>query len=135
MMRAFLPHARADAAFVANTRHGAKTNGHFYAMQREAAQDEDRRAAQDACNAIAAHYAENPKRPDTPIQDRLTALTTVRQLATSPAYHLQNLMQSATRGRSGGARPISRRSPIRACGRYSPKRRTPACSTWAWTRT
>lgn len=93
MVRAFLSHARAEAGFLANLKHGGKTNELFYKMQFEAGKAKDRDAAMEVFNAISNHYAANIDQRETPIQDRITALTSVMQLATNPAYHLQNLTQ------------------------------------------
>jgi hypothetical protein len=93
MMRSFLASARSMAGFLANMEHGGTTNELFVKMQREAAASPDRQRGQEAFNAFAAHYVENLKRADTPMQDRLMALTSIQQLATNPAYHLQNLTQ------------------------------------------
>ena len=94
MVRSFLSHARAQANFLANLEHGGETNEQFYAMKREA-----RRSAngtldnQDVLNTFAAHYAESLKYKETPIQDRMMAMTSAWQLATSVGYHLANFMQ------------------------------------------
>ena len=93
MVRAFLSHARAEAGFLANLKHGGTTNELFYKMQFEAGKAKDRDAAMEVFNAISNHYAANIDQRETPIQDRITALTSVMQLATNPAYHLQNLTQ------------------------------------------
>lgn len=93
MVRAFLSHARAEAGFLANLKHGGKTNELFYKMQFAAGKAKDRDAAMEVFNAISNHYAANIDQRETPIQDRITALTSVMQLATNPAYHLQNLTQ------------------------------------------
>lgn len=94
MIRSFLSHARAESNFLANMRHGGAINDQFYAMQREAKDETTgKRVAQDEFNLIAEHYAKNLEHKDTPIQDRLMAMTSAWQLATSPAYHLTNAMQ------------------------------------------
>lgn len=91
MVRSFLSHARAEAGFLANMKHGAKTNEEYYKIEQEAKKDQY--AGQDAFNAITQHYVANLEHKDTPIQDRFLALTTFQQLATNPAYHIQNLLQ------------------------------------------
>ena len=93
MIRSFLAHARAEAGFLSNMQHGGKTNELFYKLQQEAKNDDGKRTGQDVFNAIAQHYAANLDHKDTPIQDRVLAFTSIMQLATNPAYHIQNLMQ------------------------------------------
>ena len=93
MVRSFLSHAQAEAGFLANIKHGGATNDLFYRLQSEAAKHKDRAKAQEVFNTLASHYAANLDQKATPIQDRVMALTSIQQLATNPAYHLQNLMQ------------------------------------------
>ena len=93
MIRSFLSHARAEAGFLANMKHGGTTNEMFYKMQQEAKDGEGKRTGQDVFNAIARHYAANLEHKETPWQDRALALTSIQQLALNPAYHLQNSLQ------------------------------------------
>lgn len=94
MVRAFLHHARAQANFLANLEHGGETNEQFYAMKKEARKSaNDKLDNQDLVNTFAAHYEESLKYKETPIQDRMMALTSAWQLATSVGYHLANFMQ------------------------------------------
>jgi hypothetical protein len=94
MVRAFLHHARAQANFLANLEHGGETNEQFYAMKKEARKSaNDKLDNQDIVNTFAAHYEESLKYKETPIQDRMMALTSAWQLATSVGYHLANFMQ------------------------------------------
>lgn len=94
MVRAFLHHARAQANFLANLEHGGETNEQFYTMKKEARKSaNDKLDNQDIVNTFAAHYEESLKYKETPIQDRMMALTSAWQLATSVGYHLANFMQ------------------------------------------
>ena len=93
MVRSFLSHAQAEAGFLANMKHGGVTNDLFYKLQNESATSKDRAKAQEVFNTLASHYAANLDQKATPIQDRVMALTSIQQLATNPAYHIQNLMQ------------------------------------------
>ena len=93
MLRSFLSHARAEANFLANMKFGGTVNDAFYAMQREAKDSSGRRVGQDEFNILAEHYAKNLEHKETPIQDRVMALTSAWQLATSPAYHITNALQ------------------------------------------
>jgi hypothetical protein len=93
MVRSFLAHSKAEAGFLANMKHGGETNEAFYEMQRQAAKAPDRKQGLEVLNAISSHYADQLDFKNTPIQDRLMALTSIMQLATNPAYHIQNLLQ------------------------------------------
>lgn len=91
MMRSFLANARAQANFLAQLEYGKEANTQFYAMQREASKDGY--AGQDEFNLLAKHYAASFDTQDTPIQNRITAMTTAFQLATSLGYHITNALQ------------------------------------------
>lgn len=63
-------------------------------MKKEARKSaNDKLDNQDIVNTFAAHYEESLKYKETPIQDRMMALTSAWQLATSVGYHLANFMQ------------------------------------------
>ena len=91
MMRSFLANAKAQANFLAQLEYGKEVNMQFYAMQREASKDGY--AGQDEFNLLAKHYAASFDTRDTPIQNRITAMTTAFQLATSLGYHITNALQ------------------------------------------
>ena len=91
MMRSFLANARAQSNFLAQLEYGKEANTQFYAMQREASKDGY--AGQDEFNLLAKHYAASFDTRETPIQNRITAMTTAFQLATSLGYHITNALQ------------------------------------------
>ena len=94
MIKSFLHHARADAAFMSNIKYGGAINEAFMKLQQEAKdKDTKLRNGQDVFNLIANHYASNLAYKETPWQDRLTAGVTVWQLSLSLGYHLQNATQ------------------------------------------
>lgn len=94
MMRSFLSGARAEAAFLANIKHGKEISGQFLQTKLQAKNPlSGQRDAQEAVNTIAAHYADSLSVKETPIQDRAVALTSAWQLMTSIGYHVTNAMQ------------------------------------------
>lgn len=95
MMRSFLHNAKAQANFLAHLEFGGEVNDAFYKMKAQAKDSvTGKRSHQDAFNMLTAHYADSLKTENTPIQDRITAFTSVMQLATSIGYHVANFTQT-----------------------------------------
>lgn len=95
MMRSFLHNAKAQANFLAHLEFGGEVNDAFYKMKAQAKDSvTGKRSHQDAFNMLTAHYADSLKIENTPIQDRITAFTSVMQLATSIGYHVANFTQT-----------------------------------------
>lgn len=95
MIKSFLADARAQAAYIANMKHGGNINHAFYSMKNEIAHPvTGARVGADDFNMLAAHQADSLKYNPTPIQDGVTALTSAWQLATSLSYHLANFTQT-----------------------------------------
>ena len=95
MMRSFLAHARSEAGFLSNMKHGKETNAAFYAMGKEVKGPNGKREHQNMFNTISAHYADSFKSKETPWQDRAMAMTSAWQLSTSLGYHITNATQTA----------------------------------------
>ena len=95
MMRSFLAHARSEAGFLSNMKHGKETNAAFYAMGKEVKGPNGKREHQNMFNTISAHYADSFKSKETPWQDRAMAMTSAWQLSTSLGYHVTNATQTA----------------------------------------
>ena len=95
MMRSFLAHARSEAGFLSNMKHGKETNAAFYAMGKEVKGPNGKREHQNMFNTISAHYADSFKSKETPWQDRAMAMTSAWQLITSLGYHVTNATQTA----------------------------------------
>jgi hypothetical protein len=95
MVRAFLSHARSEAALVSNMENGAQINTELANAANEAKQD--RGELQKIYNLVARHYQDTLAPKDnffTALQDRLTAFNSVYMLTTSIGYHLTNATQT-----------------------------------------
>jgi hypothetical protein len=91
MIRSFMAQSEADAGFLSLLKHGGTINDAIYQVQREG--EENRQDLKAISDLIIAHHTEIQKVENTPIQDRLVALTSAMQLASSPSYHLSNMSQ------------------------------------------
>ena len=95
MVRAFLSHARSEAALISNMENGAQINTELTNAADEAKQD--RGELQKIYNLVARHYQDTLVPKDnffTALQDRLTAANSVYMLTTSIGYHFTNATQT-----------------------------------------
>jgi len=93
MIRSFLEQSRAESGFIASMEYGAKMNTALVEANQQVKDASGRRVYQDEYNMVASHYADMLKSKNTPIQDRVTAMTTVWMLTTSLGYHMTNATQ------------------------------------------
>jgi hypothetical protein len=92
MIASFAAQGRADATFLASLKHGDTINDTLNEMRKEA-KTGDRTRKSEMLNALVRRYADSLEVPNRPFVDKLTRLSSVYFLTTSPAYYLQNLTQ------------------------------------------
>lgn len=95
MLKSFTMQGRADAQFLASVKYASQTQDVIQEMRKQVksggAGTRNRRS--ELFNEIMARYAQTLDYTPTPVADKLTRLTSIWFLATSPAYYLQNLTQ------------------------------------------
>jgi hypothetical protein len=92
MIASFGTQGRADANFLASLQYSEQVSQDLNRM-REEAKTGDRTRKSEVLNEIVRRYADSLDVPNTPILNKLTRMSSVYFLATSPAYYLQNLTQ------------------------------------------
>lgn len=90
MIRSFLLNARSEAVLLAHLEHGAKINTEMEAARNSVKAHANRR---ESYNDMVRHYSDSITLHETPIQDRVAALTTLYMLTTSVGYHVTNATQ------------------------------------------
>jgi hypothetical protein len=96
MLRAFATQGRADAGFLSALEHNADVTMALINMRNETqkAKSDVRMEASQVYNELLERHASAMENTPTPTVDKLMALNSIWMLATSPAYHLTNLMQT-----------------------------------------
>ena len=92
MIASFGTQGRADANFLASLQYSEQVSRDLNRM-REEAKTGDRTRKSEVLNEIVRRYSDSLEVPNTPVLDKLTRMSSVYFLATSPAYYLQNLTQ------------------------------------------
>jgi hypothetical protein len=92
MIASFGTQGRADANFLASLQYSEQVSRDLNRM-REEAKTGDRTRKSEVLNELVRRYSDSLEVPNTPILDKLTRMSSVYFLATSPAYYLQNLTQ------------------------------------------
>jgi hypothetical protein len=92
MIASFGTQGRADANFLASLQYSEQVSRDLNRM-REEAKTGDRTRKSEVLNELVRRYADSLDVPNTPILNKLTRMSSVYFLATSPAYYLQNLTQ------------------------------------------
>jgi hypothetical protein len=92
MIASFGTQGRADANFLASLQYSEQVSRDLNRM-REEAKTGDRTRKSEVLNELVRRYSDSLDVPNTPILDKLTRMSSVYFLATSPAYYLQNLTQ------------------------------------------
>ena len=93
MLRSFAAQGGADANFLASIESNPKVQDAMQAMRTEARQGGNRARKSELLNELSARYVQSLSIEPTPTLNKLTRMSSIWFLATSPAYYLQNLMQ------------------------------------------
>lgn len=94
MLRSFAAQGRADANFVASVEYNPQIQDAIQAMRKEENQGSgDLNRKSEILNEITRRYESSLDATPTPTINKLTRLSSIYYLATSPAYYLQNLTQ------------------------------------------
>lgn len=94
MLRSFAAQGRADANFVASVQYNPQVQDALQAMRQEGNQGSgDLNRKSEILNEITRRYESSLDVTPTPNINKLTRLSSIYYLATSPAYYLQNLTQ------------------------------------------
>ena len=93
MIASFAQQGKADANFMASVQFGQKIQSSIQAMTNEVQSARDDGRASELRNELLARYEQTLDVPHTPWLNRLTRLSSIYYLATSPAYYMQNLTQ------------------------------------------
>lgn len=96
MLRSFASQGRAMAHFISSLQHNPEVSAHISAMQNEARDGEqgsrDNRTR--VLNEIMGRYAQGLDYRPTPLSDKAMRVTSFFMLVTSPAYYVQNSLQT-----------------------------------------
>lgn len=95
MLRAFATQGHADAAFISALENNAEVTKALVDMRRETGRAPDRMKASKIFNELMARHAMSMEYKPSPVVDKLMFLPTAWMLITSPAYYVQNLLQTA----------------------------------------
>jgi phosphoglycolate phosphatase-like HAD superfamily hydrolase/uncharacterized membrane protein (DUF106 family) len=93
MLRSFATQGRADAMFLASAKYSDASFKAINAMRKQVKAGGDQLAKSETFNEIMARHFASLKYDYSPFTDRVTRLTSIWFLATSPMYYLQNLTQ------------------------------------------
>jgi hypothetical protein len=93
MLNSFTLQGRADANFISAIQYGERIQQSIRDMRKEAKQPGNRNAKSELYNELMARYAKTLEFEPMPVTQKLTRLTSIWFLATSPGYYLQNLTQ------------------------------------------
>jgi hypothetical protein len=92
MIASFAQQGRADANFLASLQHADQVNDALNDMRAEA-KDAPGPRQSEVLNEMVRRYADSLDVPNNPWLNKLTRLSSIYFLASSPAYYLQNLTQ------------------------------------------
>jgi hypothetical protein len=94
MLRSFAAQGRADANFVASVEYNPQIQDAIQAMRKEENEGSgDLNRKSEILNEITRRYDSSMDVTPTPTINKITRLSSIYYLATSPAYYLQNLTQ------------------------------------------
>lgn len=93
MIASFAQQGRADSNFMASVQFGQRIQDSIQSMTNEVKDARDEGRASELRNELLARYEQTMDVPETPWLNRLTRLSSIYWLATSPAYYMQNLTQ------------------------------------------
>jgi hypothetical protein len=93
MIASFAQQGRADSNFMASVQFGQRIQDSIQAMTNEVKDARDEGRASELRNELLARYEQTMDVQETPWINRLTRLSSIYWLATSPAYYMQNLTQ------------------------------------------
>lgn len=93
MLRSFAHQGRADATFMASVVSNPQAQEAIQAMREQSRRNGDTLRKSELFNEIMARYLGTMEVEHSPLLNKLTRLTSIWFLATSPGYYLQNLTQ------------------------------------------
>lgn len=93
MLASFAQQGRADANFIASVQFTEPIQESLRAMSKEVQKARDDGRASELRNELVARYLQSLDTEETPWVNRLTRLSSIWYLATSPGYYIQNLTQ------------------------------------------
>lgn len=93
MLRSFATQGRADAMFLASAKYSDASFKAINEMRKQVKAGGNQLAKSETFNEIMARHFASLKYDYSPFTDRVTRLTSIWFLATSPMYYLQNLTQ------------------------------------------
>jgi hypothetical protein len=93
MIASFAQQGRADSNFMASVQFGQRIQDSIQSMTKEVQDARDDGRASELRNELLARYEQTMDVQETPWLNRLTRLSSIYWLATSPAYYMQNLTQ------------------------------------------
>ena len=95
VLRSFSTQGRADAQFIAGAKYNNQTLDAFNAMRKQVKEGgaEEQNTKSGVFNELMKRHTQSMQYDPSPIADKLTRLSSIWYLATSPAYYLQNLTQ------------------------------------------
>ena len=93
MLRSFAHQGRADATFMASVVSNPQAQDAIQAMREQSRRNGDTLRKSELFNEIMARYLGTMEVEHSPLLNKLTRLTSIWFLATSPGYYLQNLTQ------------------------------------------
>lgn len=92
MIRSFAQQGRADAHFMASVKYNPQVQDALQEMRNQAKKG-DRERKSEIFNELAKRYTQSMDYNERPWLNKLTRMSSLYYLATSPAYYLQNLTQ------------------------------------------
>lgn len=92
MIRSFAQQGRADAHFMASVKYNPQVQDALQEMRNQAKKG-DRERKSEIFNELAKRYVQSMEYNPRPWLNKLTRMSSLYYLATSPAYYLQNLTQ------------------------------------------
>jgi len=92
MIRSFAQQGRADANFMASVKYNPQIQDALQEMRNQVKKG-DRERKSEIFNELAKRYVQSLDYSPTPWLNKLTRMSSIYYLATSPAYYLQNLTQ------------------------------------------
>lgn len=93
MLQSFTVQGRADANFLSSVQYNEPIQNAFQKMRKQKNHAADETRASEIFNELDRRYAQSMTVEHHPWLNRLTRMTSIWFLATSPAYYLQNLTQ------------------------------------------
>lgn len=93
MLQSFARQGRSDAQFMASVEYNDRIQESLLNMAKQANKARDDGRASEIRNELLARYNQTLEAQATPLTDKITRLSSVYFLATSPAYYLANLTQ------------------------------------------